>query len=305
MLGTTANAGEEQTALTFAPLHPSFMARVENIDLREVTDDATLAALRAGMTQYGVLVFRGQQLSGQEQIAFAKRLDGELHRKTSSAVLAKNRYGDEALTDISNVGATGQILDAKDRRRINNISNRIWHTDASFEDPAGRYSMLYARTIPPVRADTQFADMRAAYDALDDETKALIAPLHAHHSIVYSRHIMGFDFSLEEAEKLPGAVHPLVRTFTDTPRKSLYLASHASRIVEWPIPEGRLLLRDLMEHALDRRFIHFHEWAVGDLVIWDNRMTMHRARPYDDETYKRELTRVTTLDIERSRSNAH
>jgi len=305
MLSTTTNAGEEQTRLTFTPLHPSFMARVENIDLREVTDEKTLAALRAGMTQYGVLVFRGQQLSGQEQIAFAKRLDGELHRKTSSAVLAKNRYGDEALTDISNVGATGQILDAKDRRRINNISNRIWHTDASFEDPAGRYSMLYARTIPPVRADTEFADMRAAYDALDDETKALITPLHAHHSIVYSRHIMGFDFSPEEAEKLPGAVHPLVRTFSDTPRKSLYLASHASRIMEWPIPEGRLLLRDLMEHALDRRFIHFHEWAVGDLVIWDNRMTMHRARPYDDETYKRELTRVTTLDIERPTSNAH
>lgn len=292
-------ATEKQAEITFTPLHSTFMARVHDIDLRLVSDEATLSALRAAMAQYGVLVFRDQQLSGQEQIAFAQRLDGELHRKTSSAVIAKNRYGDEALTDISNVGEKGQILQAKDRRRINNISNRIWHTDASFEDPAGRYSMLYARTIPSVRADTQFADMRTAYEHLDADMQSLIDGLHAHHSIVYSRHVMGFDFSPEEAARLPGAVHPLVRSFSETPRKSLYLASHASRIVEWPIPEGRLLLKDLMEHAVQREFIHHHEWAVGDLVIWDNRMTMHRARPYDDEKYKRELTRVTTLDIAR------
>lgn len=292
-------ATEKQAEITFTPLHSTFMARVHDIDLRLVSDEATLSTLRAAMAQYGVLVFRDQQLSGQEQIAFAQRLDGELHRKTSSAVIAKNRYGDEALTDISNVGEKGQILQAQDRRRINNISNRIWHTDASFEDPAGRYSMLYARTIPSVRADTQFADMRTAYEHLDADMQSLIDGLHAHHSIVYSRHVMGFDFSPEEAARLPGAVHPLVRSFSETPRKSLYLASHASRIVEWPIPEGRLLLKDLMEHAVQREFIHHHEWAVGDLVIWDNRMTMHRARPYDDEKYKRELTRVTTLDIAR------
>lgn len=293
-------ATENQAEITVTPLHPTFMARVHGLDLRQVTDEPTLSALRAAMAEHGVLVFKDQELSGQEQIAFAKRLDGELHRKTSSAVIAKNRYGDEALTDISNVSEKGQILDAKDRRRINNISNRIWHTDASFEDPAGRYSMLYARTIPPVRADTQFADMRTAYEQLDAETKNLIEGLHAHHSIVYSRHVMGFDFSPEEAARLPGAVHPLVRSFSETPRKSLYLASHASRIMEWPIPEGRLLLRDLMEHAVQREFIHHHEWTAGDLVIWDNRMTMHRARPYDDEKYKRELTRVTTLDVART-----
>lgn len=293
-------ATENQAEITVTSLHPTFMARVHGLDLRQVTDEPTLSALRAAMAEHGVLVFKDQELSGQEQIAFAQRLDGELHRKTSSAVIAKNRYGDEALTDISNVSEKGQILDAKDRRRINNISNRIWHTDASFEDPAGRYSMLYARTIPPVRADTQFADMRTAYEQLDAETKSLIGGLHAHHSIVYSRHVMGFDFSPEEAARLPGAVHPLVRSFYETPRQSLYLASHASRIMEWPIPEGRLLLRDLMEHAVQREYIHYHEWTAGDLVIWDNRMTMHRARPYDDEKYKRELTRVTTLDIART-----
>jgi alpha-ketoglutarate-dependent 2,4-dichlorophenoxyacetate dioxygenase len=226
-------------------------------------------------------------------------LDGELHAKTSSSVLSKNRFGNEALTDISNVGGDGNILEAQDRRRMNGISNRIWHTDASFENPCGRYSMLYARNIPPVRADTEFADMRAAYDALSDELKQTIAPLHAYHSIVYSRHTMGFDFSLEEQAKLPGATHPLVRQVEGSDRKALYLASHAARIVEWEVPEGRLLLKDLIEHATQREFLNSHQWKLGDLVIWDNRTTMHRARPFDDKKYKRELTRVTTLDLPR------
>ena len=248
--------------------------------------------------------FKNQHFSAEEQLAFAQRMDGQLHAKTSSAVLAKNRYGNEALTDISNVGQDGSILDAEDRRRMNGISNRIWHTDASFEDPAGRYSMLYARNIPSVRADTEFADMRAAYDALDDETKKTIANLHVNHSIVYSRHTMGFDFSEEESARLPGATHPLVRVCTGSPRKSLYLASHASRIIEWPIPEGRLLLKDLIEHATQRQFVFSHAWELNDLVIWDNRTTMHRARPFDDKKYKRELTRVTTLDLPLERATA-
>jgi len=273
------------------------MAQASPIDLREVSDSVTLTEIRKAMTQYGVVVFKNQAFSGSEQIEFAKRLDGELHSKTSSAVLAKNRFGNEALTDISNVGADGNILGAQDRRRMNGICNRIWHTDASFEDPSGRYSMLFARNIPPVRADTEFADMRAAYDALDDQTKGIIDGLHVHHSIVHSRQVMGFEFSPEEAEKLPGAVHPLVRRFEDSPRKSLYLASHAARVVEWEVPEGRLLLKDLMEHAVMPQFRHHHEWTLGDLVIWDNRTTMHRARPFDDKKYKRELTRVTTLDL--------
>lgn len=285
--------------LTFKPLHPTFMALVSPVDLRQVNDEASLQEIRRAMNQYGVLVFRDQQFDGNEQIEFAKRLDGELHTKTSSRVLAKNRFGNEALTDISNVGPQGQILATDDRRRMNGICNRIWHTDASFEQPAGRYSMLFARNIPPVRADTEFADMRAAYDALDEQTRQTIADLHVYHSIVYSRHVMGFDFSAEEAALLPGATHPLVRTFPDG-RKALYLASHAERITEWDVPSGRLLLKDLIEHATRPPFLHSHEWAKGDLVIWDNRMTMHRARPFDDVKYKRELTRVTTLDLPRA-----
>lgn len=283
--------------VTFKPLHQTFAALVSDIDLNQLHDEQTLAELRAGMARYGVLVFKNQHFSNQEQLDFARRMDGELHAKTSSSVLAKNRFGNEALTDISNVGHDGSILEAEDRRRMNGISNRIWHTDASFEDPAGRYSMLYARNIPPVRADTQFADMRAAYEALDDETKKIIADLHVHHSIVYSRHTMGFDFSEEESAKLKGAIHPLVRICQDNPRPALYLASHASRITEWAIPEGRLLLKDLIEHATQSQFVWAHQWELDDLVIWDNRTTMHRARPFDDIKYKRELTRVTTLDL--------
>lgn len=286
-------------SLSFEKLHPTFMAQASQIDLCHLYDQTVLEQIRLAMNQYGVLVFRGQKFSNEEQVEFARRLDGELHAKTSSAVLAKNRFGNEALTDISNVGSDGNILEAQDRRRMNGISNRIWHTDASFENPCGRYSMLYARNIPSVRADTEFADMRAAYEALSDGIKETIEPLHAHHSIVYSRHTMGFDFSPEESAKLPGATHPLVRTIEGSERKALYLASHAARIIEWEVPEGRLLLKDLIEHATQREFLYSHEWELGDLVIWDNRTTMHRARPFDDKKYKRELTRVTTLDLPR------
>ena len=285
--------------ISFKKLHPTFAAEVNPIDLREINDEATLSRLRKAMSEYGVLVFKGQQLSLQDQLDFAQRLDGVLHTRTSNSVLSKNRFGNDALTDISNVAQDGEIMAADDRRRMNNISNRIWHTDASFENPPGRYSMLCARTIPSVRADTEFADMRTAYDFLDDQMKVTIENLHVHHSIVYSRHTMGFDFSPEERAKLPGANQPLVRTVENSSRKALYLASHADHVVEWPIPEGRLLIRDLIEHATKPQFVYSHEWTVGDLVIWDNRTTMHRGRPFDDKTHKRELTRVTTLDIPR------
>jgi alpha-ketoglutarate-dependent 2,4-dichlorophenoxyacetate dioxygenase len=208
----------------------------------------------------------------------------------------KSRLGNEALGDISNLDENGDIMDANDRRRMYSLGNRLWHTDASFQDPPGRYSMLHARVIPPVGADTEFADERAAYDALPTEMKQRLAGLRAHHSIAHSRQTLGFEFSKEEEDALRGAIHPVVRTLPRSNRTSLYVASHASRIVDWPVPEGRLLLRDLIEHATRREFVYRHQWRVGDLVIWDNRCTMHRATPFDDATYKRELRRVTTLD---------
>lgn len=283
--------------LAFRKLHPRFAAEVGPIDLRAVTDQATLDAIRAGMDEYAVLVFRDQAFEGGEQLAFAKRLDGALHTKTGAAVLGRNRLGDEALTDISNVDESGQLMQAGDRRRAYALGNRLWHTDASFEDPPGRYSMLLAKVVPPVAADTEFADLRAAYDALEGEMQRRLEGLRAHHSIAYSRMTLGFEFSEAEQRKLPGAVHPVVRTNPRTGRRSLYLASHASRIIDWPVPEGRLLLRELIEHATQPQFVYRHAWRVGDLVIWDNLATMHRGRPFDDTKHRRELRRVTTLDI--------
>jgi alpha-ketoglutarate-dependent 2,4-dichlorophenoxyacetate dioxygenase len=252
------------------------------------------------MDEYAVLVFHDQPFADDEQLAFAQRLDGELHSKTGSRALRKSRLGNEALGDISNLDENGEIMKSDDRRRMYGLGNRLWHTDASFQDPAGRYSMLSARAVPPVGADTEFADMRAAYDALPPETKAQLEGLRVHHSIAHSRQTLGFEFSQQEQESLKGAVHPLIRTIPRSRRKSLYVASHASRIVDWPVPEGRLLLRDLMEHATQPEFVYRHAWRVGDLVIWDNRATMHRARPFDDSKYRRELRRVTTLDIEQA-----
>ena len=284
-------------AVAFRRLQSSFFAEAGPIALRETFDDGTLAAIRAGMDEHAVLVFHDQAFTDDEQIAFAQRLDGKLHAKTGARVVAQNRFGNEALTDISNVGANGQLLAADDRRREYSLGNRLWHTDASFEDPPGRYSMLHARVIPKQHADTEFADMRAAWDALDPKMKARIEGLRVHHSIAYSRQVLGFEFSAEEAAKLPGAVHPLVRTIPRSGRRSLYLASHANRIEGMGVPDGRLLLRELTEHATQPAFVHRHRWRVGDLVIWDNRCTMHRATPFDDSSERRELRRVTTLDI--------
>ena len=284
-------------SLSFQKLHPRFVAEVGAVDLRRVQDRETLDEIRGGMDEYAVLVFRDQSFSDEEQLAFAQRFDGTLHTKTGAAVLGKSRFATEALADISNVDENGEILRSDDRRRMYALGNRLWHTDASFQDPPGRYSMLSARVVPAVSADTEFADMRAAYDALDPGTREKLEGLQAHHSIAHSRQTLGFEFSREEEEKLKGAIHPLVRINPRTRRRSLYLASHASRIVDWPVPEGRLLLRDLIEHATQVGFVYRHVWRVGDLVIWDNRATMHRARPFDDASHRRELRRVTTLDI--------
>jgi alpha-ketoglutarate-dependent 2,4-dichlorophenoxyacetate dioxygenase len=283
--------------LTFKPLHDVFAGEASPVSLRETFDDQTLAQIRGGMDRFGVLVFRNQSFTDAEEMAFAQRLDGELHAKTGAAALGKNRLGSEAIADISNVSDQGDLLAQNDRKRLYSLGNRLWHTDASFQDPAGRYSMLHARALPPVDANTQFADMRAAYDALDDEMKARLEGLTCHHSIAHSRQILGFTFSEEELAKLQGAYHPLVRTLKRSGRKSLYLASHAAKVVEMNLPEGKLLLWELMQHATHPRFVYSHKWLDGDLVIWDNRATMHRATPFDDTKYKRELRRVTTLDL--------
>ena len=282
--------------LRFRKRHPHFAAEADPVDLRRVHDEETLEGIRVAMDEHAVLVFRDQAFSGEEQLDFAARLDGELHRKTGISVLHKNRFGDEALSDVSNVEADGQVVEADSRRRLYALGNRLWHTDASFQDPRGRYSMLAALVVPPVPADTEFADMRTAYDTLPEETKAGLEGLRVHHSIAHSRMTLGFEFSEEERDGLKGAIHPLVLTNPRTGRRALYLASHASRILDRPVPEGRLVLRELTEHATRPELVYRHSWRDGDFVIWDNRATMHRACPYEDTVYRREMRRVTTLD---------
>ncbi len=286
-------------ALRFRSLHPLSAAEAEPVDLATLDVPDVLEAIRQGMHRHAVLVFREQRLDDTTQLAFAQRLDGSLHAKTGAAALGANRFGNEALTDISNVDERGDLLPPDDRRRHYGLANRLWHTDASFVDPPGRYSMLSARVVPPAGADTEFADMRAAWDALSPELQATCEPLRVHHSIAYSRQILGFEFTSEEEERLRGVVQPLVRRNPVTGRRALYLASHASRVVDWPLPEGRLLLRELMEHATRREFVYSHAWRAGDLVIWDNLATMHRATPFADTRDRRELRRVTTLDMPR------
>lgn len=284
-------------SVTFRKLHPFVGAEVSPIDLRKVHDRATLEQLRIGMDEHGVLVFRHQPFTDAEQLAFAQRFDGVLHAKPGAAAMGANRFNNDAIADISNVDNDGKILAADDRKRQYSLGNQLWHTDASFQNPAGRYSTLSARVIPPVNANTEFADMRQAYDELDDEMQRSIANLTVHHSIAYSRSLLGFEFSGDEKDKLKGAVHPLVRTNPRTGRKSLYLASHANRVMEMPVAEGRLLLTDLTLHATQRHLVFSHEWRDGDFVIWDNLATMHRATAFDDAKYQRELRRVTTIDV--------
>jgi alpha-ketoglutarate-dependent 2,4-dichlorophenoxyacetate dioxygenase len=248
------------------------------------------------MDRYAVMVFRDQDLSGEDQMAFAKRLDGEL-QTVDNPIQRQTRLGNDSLIDISNLDRDGEIRDREDRKRLYSLGNRLWHTDSSFIDPSGRYSMLYAIEVPPVAADTQYVDTRAAYDRLDPEVQERLGDLQAHHSIAHSRRTLGFEFTQQEEDELAGVIQPLIRTNPESGRKSLYLASHISRVLGIPVPEGRLLVWDLIEQATKAPYVYTHQWNVGDFVIWDNRATMHRGVAYDDRSYRRELRRVTTLDI--------
>lgn len=294
---------------SFHKLHPTFAAEVSGLDLRQIDDQETLEQILAGLDEYGVLVFHDQPFSDEEQAAFTRRLSDALAAKSRpGSDVGKTPLDQKALTRIeqslvldlvkvSNLDEKNKIVASDDRRRVAKLGNRIWHTDGSSLEPAGCYTMLSGRVIPPVRADTEFADTRAAYDALDDETKGTLEGLHVYHSLVYSRGLLGFRFSAEEERDLKGAVHPIVRTNPGTHRRSLYLGIHAARVMEWPIPEGRLLLRDLTEHATQERFVYRHVWRPNDFLIWDNRATLHRARPFDDAKYQRDMRRTMTLEI--------
>ncbi|HEX3468599.1 MAG TPA: TauD/TfdA family dioxygenase [Candidatus Elarobacter sp.] len=290
---TASAAGTERQ------LHPLFAGELTGTDLRAL-DDAALDALRARMDRYAVLVIRDQEITDEEQSAFARRLGGQLVTTVGLRVInPAARSSDPALTDISNLDENGAIMDLADRRRMYGLGNRLWHSDSSFQDPPARYSMLSAKEVPSSGGETEYADMRAAYDALPDALKAQIADLRAYHSIIYSRSTIGFtDFSEAERAKFPGAVQPLVRTHPGSHRKSVYVGSHAEHVVGLPVPDGRLLLRELYALATLPQFVYRHTWRAGDFVIWDNRCTMHRGLPFDEATQRRDLRRVTTIDVD-------
>ncbi len=284
-------------SLHLKPLHPLFAAEASGIDLTKPVDAATARALDNAMNQYAVVVFRGQPLTEDQQVAFASSfgtLDAGLKKLYPGA---PSRFRHEATIDISNVRTDGGLHGASDRKTISNFANQLWHSDSSFQRPAAKYSMLHAVVVPSKGGNTEYADLRAAYDALPEDLKAEIATLHSVHAALHSRMWLGDQPSEAELAKMPPVQWPLVRTHAGSGRKVLWVGVHATHIVEKAIAEGRMLLLELLERATQREFIYRHEWRVGDLVIWDNRATIHRGRRFDINQ-PRELRRTTTNDEE-------
>jgi alpha-ketoglutarate-dependent 2,4-dichlorophenoxyacetate dioxygenase len=280
--------------MRFIPIGNEFVAEVEGIDLATPLDADAAVAIHAAMDRYAVLVFHDQPLSDDQQIAFTKRL-GKIELNTANNVtrLDQRRLGLE-MSDISNLDQHSNMLARDDRRRAFNLGNRLWHSDSSFKAVPAKYSLLSARIVPSIGGNTEFANMRAAYDALDAATKAEIEDLVTEHSLLFSRGQLGFtDFTAEERVKFAPVRQRLVRTNPATRRKSLYLSSHIGGIVGWPTPEALAFVRDLAEHATQRQFVYAHVWRQYDLVMWDNRQTMHRARRYREMGEVRDLRRTT------------
>jgi alpha-ketoglutarate-dependent 2,4-dichlorophenoxyacetate dioxygenase len=260
-------------------------------------DPATLAEIEAAIDRHAVLVFPGQAIDDEQQIAFSA-LFGPLEGAAKAQLTgAKPRLARSEIADVSNLDESNRVLAENDRRRLYSLGNRLWHTDASFRRIPARYSMLSARVIPPVGGETEFADLRAAYDALPDTMKTRLEGLVAEHSIWHSRGLIG-TFAIDEAERaaLPPVPQVLVRTHPGSKRRTLYLAAHAFRIRGLSDADGVALLEELTQFATQPRFVHSHRWTVGDLVMWDNRCTMHRGRDYDDQRYRRDMHRTTVRD---------
>ena len=282
-------------SITVKQLHPLFMGEIGNIDLRQPLDKQTVGALTAAIDRHAVLVFHDQFIDDEQQQAFSRNF-GDL--ETTVRAYRKDFVArlDVHMADISNLDENNRILPANDRRRLNALGNRLWHSDSSFKRVPARFSLLSARTIPSWGGETQFADMRAAWDALPDRMKARIENLICEHTQLFSRAKIGFtDWAEEERIKMAPVPQVMVRTHPGSGRKSIYLSSHAGRIRGMEEPEARMLLLDLSEFATQPQFVYSHTWKVGDLVMWDNRCTMHRAREYD-ETEVRDLHRTTVSD---------
>jgi alpha-ketoglutarate-dependent 2,4-dichlorophenoxyacetate dioxygenase len=287
-------------AITICPVTPTFAAEIGDIDLSKPLAPSEISEVKDAFTKYAVLVFPDQHLSQDQHLDFAKYF-GPI--ETTIALFRRDtklRVRQE-FADVSNLDPENQVWGKDSRQRMFQLGNRLWHTDSSFKRLPARASLLYARSIPPIGGHTEFADERAAYDALPEATKGRIDSLIAEHSIFNSRARLGFsNFSDEERQGMPPVPQVLVRTIPESGRKSLYLASHAGRILGMPEPEGRALIDELVAHATQRQFVYTHRWRVHDLVIWDNRCTMHRGIDFDDLRWKRDMQRATVSDVANS-----
>lgn len=281
-------------SIRIAPLTENFAGEVSGVDLRQSLSQADIEAIEAGMDRFAVLIFRDQPLTDEQQVAFSRNF-GEIELAIGGNVTKpEDRRLAVELADVSNLAETNQILEANDRRGLFNIGNQLWHSDSSYRAVPAKYSLLSGRHVPKTGGNTEFADMRAAYDALDEETKAEIEDLICEHSLFHSRGILGFtDFTDEERKTFAPVRQRLVRMHPVTGRKSLFLSSHAGTIEGWLMPEARSLLRDLTEHATQQAFVHIHQWRQHDLIIWDNRQTMHRVRRFRWTEDIRDMRRTT------------
>jgi alpha-ketoglutarate-dependent 2,4-dichlorophenoxyacetate dioxygenase len=281
------------------PITAQFAAEVADIDLVQPLDAATARAIWDAIDRYAVLVFHDQRLTDVQLRDFAAAF-GPLEIGRGALQGGKRRLGIPQIGDISNLDEDNHVRGREDRRRLDSLGNRLWHTDASYMPVPVVLGMLHAVAVPPASAlgggETEFSDMRAAYDALPAATQAAIDGLVVEHDVFWSRAQIGFtEFPPGEREQYPPSPQKLVRLHPGSKRRTLYLSAHASHVIGWPVPDGRLLLLDLTAHATQPKFVYRHEWRVGDVVIWDNRCTMHRGRPHD-EHQPRDLRRATTLD---------
>jgi len=278
------------------PLAGEFAAEIGDIDLRDSMAPQIIEVIRAAFARYAVLVFPQQQLEERQHLAFASHF-GPIERTVDVAMKRLPRIN-QKLADVANIDPDGSIWAAGSRRRtFQLLGNQLWHTDSSFNSPAGYVSMLYARSIAPAGGNTEFTDLRAAWDALAVPLQSRVRGLQAEHSILNSRRKAGIqEFTVEETEAFAPVLRPLVRTLPENGRTSLYLASHIGRIDGLGEDEARELLEVLMSHSTQPQFRYAHRWRVGDLVMWDNRCTMHRGMPFDDLRWPRDMQRATTSD---------
>ena len=274
-------------------IHPVFVGEVSDIDITRPLSPAEVEAIDAGMNEHAVLVFHDQKLTDEQQMAFTVNFGALEDARGGNITKDEDRRLRVGMNDVSNLDKHGRPMDRDSRQRWFNLGNMLWHSDSSFRAIPAKFSLLSARVVNPVGGNTEYADMRAAYDALDAATKVLIDDLICEHSLMYSRGSLGLlDYSEEERAMFKPVRQRLVRTHPATGRKSLYLSSHAGAIVGMPMAEARILLRDLTEHATQPQFVYVHRWQPWDFVMWDNRRTMHRVRRYDDNQ-PRDMRRTT------------